>query len=230
MSLGKPQKIQMGTLDVVEVPNTQENVPKVVLFHGYGADCSDLVPLCQHISGGQEFHWYFPDAPDMTPFGGRQWFPVDMEAIERASRSGTHRDLTLAEPPGLERARSMASEMIAELQTPWSQLILGGFSQGAMMATDQTLQSSENPKGLVIFSGTLLDKDNWKTLASQKKGIPTLQSHGTQDPILNFQDAVKLGQILDQSQWRRTWIEFQGGHEIPPTVLQKFDSFLKKLL
>ena len=42
--------------------------------------------------------------------------------------------------------------------------VLGGFSQGSMLATDVALRAPAPPAGLVVLSGTFVTPGAWKAL------------------------------------------------------------------
>ncbi|MCB0356168.1 MAG: serine esterase [Bdellovibrionales bacterium] len=204
----------------------------VVLFHGYGADATDLAPLESFLDpGSNDTTWIFPQGPMEIIIGpgmtGRAWFEIDMQALEQAMVRGEYRDLTTAEPPGLEAVAEMAVEMLASLQQTFKNVIIGGFSQGAMLATEITLRAPVKPKALIVLSGALLQKVQWLEWA--KVGltdVPLFQSHGDNDALLDPKQAVQLFQLLKQAGMRGKMYQFKGGHEIPPAILAQLRSFL----
>ena len=212
----------------------------VVLCHGYGAPGTDLVPLGQmllrhpKISGIVQF--LFPEAPlsleDIGLYDGRAWWPLDMRRLQMAVALGTFRDLRKDCPPELPAARDMLTGLIREWSkrtgVPVSHFVLGGFSQGSMLATDVTLHLDENPAGLVILSGTLLNEDVWRERAMHHKTLRVLQSHGTDDSILPFTSAGLLRDTLHHGGSDVEFLPFSGGHEIPSSVLDRLSSFLRE--
>ena len=207
--------------------------PTIVLLHGYGADCNDLAPLASVFPPDTAARWVFPNGPLEVPIGphmmGRAWFPIDMAAIEAAMMRGGHRDFSGATPPGFLEAAKAAADFVAALNVPPQDLILGGFSQGAMLATELALSASEPPRGLVALSGTLLSKDRWADALGRERTRPlrVFQSHGQGDPILSFKDAVSLQTMLVTAGADVSWHPFSGGHEIPAPVLRDLAHFLK---
>jgi phospholipase/carboxylesterase len=113
---------------------------------------------------------------------------------------------------------------------PMSRTILGGFSQGAMMATELTLTSPTPPAGLIILSGTLVDKDRWALLAAKRPGIPFIQTHGKSDPLLDVYEAARLTQLLQSSKMPGQLHTFEGGHEIPPHLIPLLKEFISTTL
>ncbi|HWU43376.1 MAG TPA: hypothetical protein VN132_08060 [Bdellovibrio sp.] len=223
---------QLGKLHCEEI-NHDDNAPWVIFFHGYGADANDLYPLGEMISTKKTHNWLFPNGPLEVPIGpawmGRAWWPIDMMEIQRAVESGTVRDFSNETPKGFEKARDLCLEMIRQLKVPWNQIILGGFSQGAMLATEIYLRAPETPKGLVIMSGSLLNQEKWKELLPARAGQKFFQSHGDSDPILGFKQAQKLETLLTQNGMKGSLISFRGGHEIPAQLLQKISEYINGL-
>lgn len=212
----------------------------VVLCHGYGAPGTDLVPLGQMLlrqpKMAASVQFLFPEAPltleDLGMPDGRAWWPIDMMRLQMAAALGTFRELRKDCPVELPAAREMLLGLIRSWSdrtgVPVNRFVLGGFSQGSMLATDVTLQLDENPAGLVILSGTLLNEDVWRDRAPRHKTLRVLQSHGTHDPILPLATAVSLRDLLNQAGADVEFLQFAGGHEIPHMVLDRFGTFLRE--
>ncbi|TGL62637.1 alpha/beta hydrolase [Leptospira jelokensis] len=222
----------LGPLKVLRVKGDPD-APTVVLFHGYGASAFDLYPIHEVLVTDQKFNWVFPHGhlsiPLMPGYNGRAWFPIDMAALEEAIRKNDFRNFADKDPEGMDIARASAYLMLEALGVPWSQLILGGFSQGAMLATDITLRNEQNSKGLMILSGALVNEALWKDLAPKKTNLRFFQSHGEFDPILGYANAKKLEKLLRNSGLLGEFIAFPGGHEIPAPVVQGISRYLNSL-
>jgi phospholipase/carboxylesterase len=229
----EPRRRRIGPLDTIEIFHSEE-APWVVLFHGYGADSSDLAPLAQMIATGRPVNWLFPNGPHSVPLSGhdsgRAWFPLRMAELEAELAKGKGIDLSKAEPPGMKHSRQLAQDMLQALGAPMEQVVLGGFSQGAMLATDVVLRSETAPAGLVILSGSLVDADTWKELAKKRKGLRFFQSHGEFDPVLALAPAQSLASLLIDAGLDGMLTTFPGQHEIPQSVLSEVSSFLRSAL
>lgn len=209
--------------------------PLVVLFHGYGAPGEDLVPLSRVMRVPEGTRFAFPAAPIALPMGfgdSRAWWQIDVMALEQAMARGEHRDMSKSVPDGLPEARALASQAVQALVDTLSpsHLVLGGFSQGAMLALDLALHSALDLAGLVLMSGTLLSEDEWRARASERKGLRVVQSHGRLDPLLAFDMAERLRDLLIEGGLDVTFIPFRGAHEIPPTVLSGVEELLEEVL
>ncbi len=223
-----PRLVHFGHLDAIEVPHSAPDALTVICLHGYGADGRDLAPLAEELQTRRPIRWLFPDAPEVLDWGGRAWFAIDVAAFEEGQRTGTPRDLSLKEPEGLEWAREELQRFIAALGVPWGNIVLMGFSQGAMLAVDLALRAEAPLAGVVILSGTLVDEKTTAALAPRKKGLPFLQSHGSADPILGFSQARALEKILIEAGWKGQLRRFEGGHAIPAEILEGLSGWLEK--
>lgn len=222
----------IGPLQVLRVTG-EKDAPTIVLFHGFGASAHDLYPLHEVITTEQRFNWIFPQGmlkvPIMPGYEGRAWFPIDLQALQEAMQKNDFRDFSEIEPEGLSTARTAAILMIQALGIPFDQLILGGFSQGAMLATDIALRNTKLAKGLMLLSGTLLCEAEWSEMAKSKANLRFFQSHGESDPILGFRSAKKLEKLMRNAGLLGEFIQFPGGHEIPQVVVQGVSRYLNSL-
>jgi phospholipase/carboxylesterase len=227
------KEMQIGSLKCFVIEGAPKG-PCVVLFHGYGADASDLMPLADIIGLSKNVTWVFPNAPlevIIAPgFYGRAWYPIDNKRLEKSVMEGQPLDMSTIQPPGLENANRLANTLYDELVKNYSKVVLGGFSQGAMLATDVTLSQKIKPKGLVIMSGSLICKDRWMKMVKSCEGLPFVQTHGKNDAILGYEFAENLFNLLSESGLNGEFVSFNGGHEIPPKSLERINKFLSRIL
>ena len=224
-------------------PNGDDLAPQaVVIFcHGFGAGGDDLVPLAVELQRRgptlkDAVLFVFPEGPLSLPEipGGRAWWPIDLEALQRASQTGELRQMRQDCPPLLPEARQKLMGVIDALRQrtglPLSQFVLGGFSQGSMLATDVALRLDENVGGLVIYSGTLLIEPEWQRLAAARRGLRVLQSHGTIDPLLPFDAAVWLRDLLQSAGAEVEFIPFHGMHTIPQEAVASTTQLIARVV
>jgi len=225
---------RIGELEVIELPCEGESKGLVLCMHGYGADCYDLADLSRFLDPEQQFDWIFPNGPMKVPIGphmfGRGWFSIDIMGMQRAIQQGKVHDLEDYIPPELKSSVGKIKTLIDIKKRPWSEIILMGFSQGAMIAMEAALGVSANPKGLVLMSGALINKKVWEERIGNRRGQKFFQSHGTYDPVLPVQGARKLNEMMTKAGFEGGFHEFDGGHEIPQAVLQDIHSFFRSLL
>lgn len=205
----------------------------VCFAHGYGAPGTDLVPLAAELVELRpelaRARFVFPEAPlvpeDLGPWGGRAWWPIDLAALERALATGTPRVLAHTEPDGMAPARR---QLIAGLEVAlrdaglgWDRLVVGGFSQGAMLAVDLALRVDEPPAGVIAFSPTLLCEEVWRRHAPRRAGLPVFISHGRHDPLLPFAATEALVALLGDAGLVVEFLPFDGPHTISAEALER---------
>jgi phospholipase/carboxylesterase len=233
MARSNTRREHIGSLECIRIEGSEEG-PTVVLFHGFGADMNDLASLAQVIEVPEGTNWIFPNGHLTVPLGGhfegRAWFPISISELERSAASGQPIDWGSLVPPGLDQARALAIELIEELAVPNEQLILGGFSQGGMLATDVTLHLDTAPAGLAVLSGTLVNGQEWAKLAPKHSGLGFYQSHGVNDTVLNFDMAVRLEKLLLDAGWKGQLQRFSGAHEIPSAVISSLGAYIRRRL
>lgn len=224
-----PQHRRIGSLEVIEI-RASSDAPTIVFMHGYGADCTDLVPLAAHLAVGRPVNWIFPNGPQEVDLGahvtGRGWFPISISELEK---SGEPLAFANVQPPGMKKAREAVLTMIQTLGIEPHRLILGGFSQGAMVAVDVALHLQKGPAGVAILSGTAVNAETWARLAPVKAGLSFFQCHGSADTVLSIAGARHLNQLLQKAGWKGDLLEFDGGHEIPLPVLSQLSQYLKRI-
>jgi phospholipase/carboxylesterase len=196
----------------------------VVLLHGFGAAGDDLVDLGRYLEAPPGTRFVFPAAPLELPglYGdSRAWWMLDLSSFERPAPMDRSDEI----PEGLSSARylvtALLEKLIAEGAGP---IVLGGFSQGAMLSLDTALhledKTAAHLAGLVLMSGTPINGAEWRPRMSRVKDLPILLSHGRRDQLLSFNAAESMRDRLRAAGAAVDWVEFDGGHEIPPPVLK----------
>ena len=195
----------------------------VVLLHGYGSDGADLIGLGRYwreLLPGALF--VAPNAPTPSRHSpsGYQWFPVDFDRPEFSA----------------EKASGAAPVILDFLADLWAQTglgaaetVIGGFSQGAMMALHVGLQLDPPPLGIVAFSGALLAPPGLAGFTRAKP--PICLVHGDRDPVvdcdLSAQAAAALGGMGYEVAFH---IEPEAGHTITEDGLDFAGRFIGSLL
>lgn len=221
------------------LPAGQDPDVVFVVCHGFGAPGTDLVPLAGELLRLQpglasRVRFVFPAAllsmDDMGLPGGRAWWPLNVMQMQQAIAAGEFRSLRTSIPPGLTEARAALTEVVRELRQDAGKkgfrLVLGGFSQGAMLSTDVALRLETPPDALVVLSGTMLCETEWNALAASRGNLVVLQSHGRQDPVLPFEAAEWLRDMFTAAGMAVEFLPFEGGHTIPANVLQQTGQLL----
>ncbi len=200
----------------------------VVLCHGFGASGTDLVPVAAELihQGRGRFdgiRMVFPAAPMQIDSNGysdsRAWWPIDMLRIQEMMEKGELRDLRRDRPPLLDERFEHVAGLLMELERETGlgneRIVLGGFSQGAMLATEVALRIKPSLGGLIVWSGTLLAEDQWRAWARNCVELPIVQTHGRIDPILPFAGAELLKEMFEDAGLDVRFAAFDGPHTIP---------------
>lgn len=204
--------------------------PTVIMFHGYGANAADLYSISEvNFIKELELNWVFLDAPMAPPelamFDGRAWFNVDIAHFQQLIREGRFKEYYAREPEGINNIHDKIELFIESMRLQPNEVILGGFSQGAMVCTDFIYAKNYKPKALLFLSGTVIRQNLW--MEGSLEGLPIFQSHGKFDDVLPAQGAQHFKSISKSK--THTLNIFQGGHEIPLETLVQAKAFLEKL-
>ncbi|HEY4105758.1 MAG TPA: hypothetical protein VGM44_17785 [Polyangiaceae bacterium] len=207
--------------------------PIVILLHGFGAPGTDLVPLWRELAVPHEVRFVFPEAPLDLGFGGRAWWHIDMARLQERYEQGTVERFIDEVPVGLEEARGAVLGMLDALERDFAAkpetTLLGGFSQGAMIATDVVLHSQRKFGALAVLSGTTITYDEWLKLMPARRGLRVVQSHGRADPVLPFALAERLRDDFGAAGLNVEFMPFNGGHTIAPAALDALAKLISEL-
>jgi phospholipase/carboxylesterase len=225
---------QIGGLNCIVSGPANEGPPQavVVLCHGFGAPGTDLVPLGDVLADrlaedGERVQFVFPAAPVSLDSQGipgcRAWWPIDMLRLQMAMAMGEFHWLRTEVPELLPEMSGLLMQLVDQLcertGLPPTSVILGGFSQGAMLSTDAALRMQTRPGGLIVWSGTLLNEAAWTAAASQGSGLQVVQSHAVDDPLLPYSGAEALRDLLTNKGHHVEFLKFRGGHSIPDPAI-----------
>ena len=207
-------------------PAAGGNANKLVVFlHGYGADGRDLIDLDKPFGMAlPNASFISPDAPHpcaMSP-QGRQWFP-----IEEIPKGAIKASLGLLD---------LIDNEAKKLNLTFKDVILIGFSQGAMMSMQCLLINHEQLGAIIGYSGALkkenIDAANDQILNGKHKysDTPILLVHGEQDEVVPFQSLEKSKYLLNKIGFNVQTLSRQDlAHGIDPEGISKGMEFLKSL-
>ena len=172
-------------------PVSGSNAKNAVFFlHGYGADGADLFDLHKPFSmvmPNAEF--ISPDAPHDCAMStiGKEWFPIEKIPFGAAEAS---KDLLI-----------FLETECKSLSISLEQIVLIGFSQGAMMSLQTLLISPKKFRAIIAFSGRLsveninLSESNIENGKHKNHETPILLVHGEKDEVVHF-DSLKITKDL----------------------------------
>jgi len=208
----------------------------VVLCHGFGAPGTDLVSLAEEIvpllpESDFKPAFLFPSAPlDLEDSHGmpdaRAWWLINMAKLAELSAVDNLDALRDEIPPGIDEARQAlegcVEACISDKQWSSSQLVLGGFSQGAMLSVDAAIRSPKlSPVALIAWSGALICESSWQhAFRTRPRSFRVFQSHGRQDMILPISTGRALSGFLKDLGLPLQYAEFSGPHTIAMESLE----------
>jgi phospholipase/carboxylesterase len=155
----------------------------LVLLHGRGADEHDLYPLLDLFDPERTLLGVTPGGPlDLAP-GGRHWYALG--GIPTPDSATFH-----ATAPRL-------AAFLDDLPVPMERVVLGGFSQGAVMAYAMSLGPGRaRPAALLAMSGFLPRVEGWPLDLERLAGVPVAIAHGSLDPVIPAQFATEAAAAL----------------------------------
>jgi len=186
----------------------------LVLFHGRGADEFDLLPLLDALDPGRRLDGYCPGGPLSLPPGGRHWYAVP--------RVGA------PDPDTWRQGYGAACEFVDAL--PHERIVLGGFSQGAVMSFAVGLGTGRpRPAAIAAFSGFIPEVESWE-LDTVPPFPPIALAHGTYDPIISVEFAHAARARLEAAGAEVLYRESPMQHSIDPRVVAELAPWLRDAL
>lgn len=226
---GVPERL--GGLEVtITGRDAPTGAPVVVMLHGYAMTSTDLSPFAAIVKRPVRF--VFPEGPIPVRLAGgtgdkRTFWPVDA-ARRAASLALGPRDFWAERPAGRDEARALIEGLLDDVVRTLapSRLVLGGFSQGAMLAVDVALRGGRRPDALVLLAGSRVAADDWAPLLTRVRGMPVFISHGRDDQDVAFAAGEALRDELATAGAAVTWVPFDGGHQVALSSWRALNAFL----
>jgi phospholipase/carboxylesterase len=180
----------------------------LVLFHGRGADENDLYPLLDYLDPELRFLGVTPRGPLSLPPGGAHWYAV--------------REIGYPDRETFLHSYAAASEFVDSLGFPPEQLVLGGFSQGAVMTYALGLgKDRPRPAAMLAFSGFIPTVEGFE-LDLTPPLPPIAIGHGTYDPVIGVEWSRKAHELLPDAVYRESPLP----HTIDPSFLRDLSGCL----
>jgi phospholipase/carboxylesterase len=189
----------------------------LVLLHGRAVDENDLFPLLDVLDPERRLVGFTPRAP-LTPPGhvGNHWYVVP--------RVGYPDPGTFTESyEALDRWLAAVAEHTG---VPSERTVLGGFSQGTVMAYAMGLgEGRPRPAAILALSGFVPTVDGWEPDLVGRTGLPVYISHGVNDPIIPVEFARAARELLEGTV-DLTYRETPMGHGIDPRTVEEIREWL----
>ena len=206
---------------VLNVPSGRaetEELPLVVILHGRGADAYDLADIAPMIDTPGGCRFVFPNAPrPFEPYPGMafgwSWF-----------------DGWPPEGDSLVRSREKVEELLAAIvkRYPTSRVVLGGFSQGALVSLDVGFRTATPLAGIFAMSGAIFEADLPDLRA--RMDLPVLVLHGTADDVIPVLAARRTRMVLGDHGIEAEYHEFPMGHHVTPESMAVVRAFIERVV
>ncbi len=194
----------------------------LVLMHGVGSNEQDLFGLAPHIP--ERLHVLSLRAPFRMGPGAHAWFDFSIEP----NGERTINEAQEAQSRGLvAQAIASAGE---QLGIPPERIVVGGFSQGGIMALSLLLTQPALMQAAMVWHSRLLAQV--LPLAAPPDALRGKQlwlSHGTQDDVIPLAHAQAIAHHMERLPVAVTYREFPGAHEIRPSELSATVTWLDSL-
>ena len=178
----------------------------LVLLHGRGADEHDLYPLLDLLDPERRLHAVTPRAPLSLPPGGRHWYRLG--------------GIPTPDPETFQASVPLLAGFLDELPVPIDRVVLGGFSQGAVMSWAMSLGPDRpRPAAVVALSGFLPRVDGWPLTLTGLDGLPVAIAHGSLDPVIPVAFGREARDALTAAGATVHWHESPVPHTIDPDVI-----------
>jgi len=192
-------------LRALERPAAGDADGALVLLHGRGADEHDLFPLLDALDPERRLHGYSPRAPLALPPGGAHWYVVPRVGFPDAQ--------TFAEGFGA------LTEWFDALPYEPHEIVLGGFSQGAVMSYALGLgEGRPRTRALIALSGFIPTVDVWQP-DLESPFAPIAIAHGTYDPVIPVEFGRHARTTLEADGAEVWYRESPIEHSIDPQVI-----------
>ena len=209
------------TLSHLTRPPAVEPEGLLVLFHGRGADERDLFPLLDVFDPDRRLLGVTPRGPLHLPPGGAHWYAVQ--------EIGFPDPRTFTET--FTRASTWLDGVAADAGIPAERIVLGGFSQGAVMTYALGLgEGRPRPAGLIALSGFMPTVPGFAL--NLEPPFPRVAiGHGVLDPVISVdwsRDArVRLGDAGADVTYRESP---HMAHSIDPAFVRELPAWLADTL
>jgi len=155
----------------------------VILLHGRGGSADDMLGLARAL-GSDELEgvaWLAPEA------SGRTWYPMSFLAPREFNEP--------ALSSALERVGE-AVQMALDAGVPAGKLVIGGFSQGACLATEFVARHPRRYGALLAFTGGLIGEALDASYPGDLGAMPAMFFSGDPDPHVPWTRVEASARVL----------------------------------
>ena len=198
------------TIEHLERPAEGEPAGLLVLFHGRGADERDLFPLLDVLDPERRLLGVTPRGPLSLPPGGAHWYAFQQVGYP--------------DPSTFLETYSAVSEWLDGFD--YEHVVLGGFSQGAVMTYALGLGSGRpRPAAMVALSGFMPTVPGFEL--SLEAPLPRVAiGHGTYDDVIPVEFGRQARETLETAGAEVLYREYPLPHGVDPGFLGELAPWL----
>jgi phospholipase/carboxylesterase len=190
----------------------------LVLFHGRGTSEHDLFPLFDLLDPEGRLVGITPRGP-LSIGGGAHWYVV--------RRVGYPDPATFL--PTYRALEQWVDELPEALGVETRRIVLGGFSQGSVMAYALSLAAGRpSPAAILALSGFIPVVDGFELDLDGRSGLPVAIGHGTLDPIISVEFGREARDRLAEAGLDVTYRESEMAHSVDPEFLEELRPWLER--
>jgi phospholipase/carboxylesterase len=191
----------------------------LVLFHGRGADENDLFPLFDILDPGRRLLGLAARGPLTLPgLPGAHWY-----VVAKPGFPGPETFLPTAATVG-----RWLDAIPDTFGVPLDRVVLGGFSQGAVMTYAMALDARRpRPPAVIALSGFVPTVEGYELELSDLAGLPVAIGHGTLDPVIGVEWGRDAKRRLESAGAAVLYRESPMAHTIDPGFLRDLIPWLE---
>ncbi|WP_367754406.1 alpha/beta hydrolase [Flavobacterium sp. WC2430] len=193
--------------------------PLLLLLHGYGSNEEDLFSFATELP--DDYYVISARAPHTLQYGSYAWYAINFDENQNKfsdnEQAKVSRDLIT----------TFIDELIATYPIDTDNIILTGFSQGAILSYAVALSHPEKIQKVVALSGYISEpifEENYKN--NDFSNLKIFASHGTVDQVIPVDWARKTKPFLDNLNIKSTYKEYPIGHGVSPQNFYDFKNWL----
>ena len=189
----------------------------LVLLHGRGADEHDLFPLLDALDPERRLVGATPRGPLSLPPGGAHWYALGGIGTPEATTFHA----------SLGAAAEWVDGFVAEHGLRHDRLVLGGFSQGGVMAYSLGLGAGRpRPAAIVAFSSFIPSVEGFQLDLSPPLP-PVAIGHGTLDNVIGVEWGRRARALLEDAGAEVLYRETPMFHQIDPDFVHDVSDWLR---
>ena len=211
------------SLNTIILEPLSKNKPKnaVILCHGYGGDGNDISVLANYWRTYlPDTIFICPDAPEKCAASpsGFQWFDLMDQTPEQVLAKSL-----VAE----NKLNKLIDEVKDKNYLDANQIIIGGFSQGCMIAMQTGIKRKDKINSIIGYSGRIIDTNHLHKNMNSRPNI--ILMHGDKDQIVTIDSLLEAKDFFGKNNYEiETKIFKNCEHRIPTEGSSLGLQFIKK--